>query len=340
MPTLEATDVAAPALVARRWALGGRVQGVGFRPFVYRLAQRFRLDGWVMNRGGEVEILAQGSDDALSAFADALIAEAPPLARPNFIATDVAPIEAGHGFAIRESEGAAEHVHVPPDYFACDDCLAELSDPQNRRYRYPFINCTQCGPRYTLIARLPYDRPNTAMAGFALCPQCAAEYADPADRRFHAEPIACPVCGPRLGYRGRSGEAHGGDALTATVAALRAGKIVAVKGIGGYHLMCDAANATAVGALRLRKQRPHKPLAAMFPRDLVALRRATHLTAQHEAMLRDPLRPIVLVPKRAAGDLAARNRARRRRTWRHAALQPAASSVARRLRRAARRHLR
>ena len=305
MLTLEAAHVEAPALAAKRWTLSGRVQGVGFRPFVYRLALRFGVDGWVMNRGGEVHVLAQGTDAVLSAFGDALIADAPPLARPRIITTHAASIEAHHGFTIRRSDGAAEHVRVPPDYFACDDCLAELGDPQNRRYRYPFINCTQCGPRYTLIARLPYDRPNTAMAGFALCPQCAAEYADPTDRRFHAEPIACPACGPRLAYRGSDGEALAEDALAATVAALRQGQIVAVKGIGGYHLMCDATRPEAVITLRTRKQRPHKPLAVMFPRDLVALRRATHLGLQHEAMLRDPLRPIVLVPKRFGADLAA-----------------------------------
>ena len=193
---------------------------------------------------------------------------------------------------------------MPPDHFACDDCLAELGDPDNRRYRYPFINCTQCGPRYTLIARLPYDRSATTMAGFPLCPQCAAEYADPADRRFHAEPIACPTCGPRLIYRDQGGETHADDALTAAVTALRAGKIVAVKGIGGYHLMCDAANSDAVNTLRTRKKRPHKPLAVMFARDLIALRHTAHLTPRHEEILSNPLRPIVLVPKRTTTGLA------------------------------------
>ncbi len=305
MPTLEAVRVTAPVAAARRWTVGGRVQGVGFRPFVYRLAQRLRLDGWVMNRGGAVEVLAQGTNAALTAFGEALIDEAPPLARPVIVASGAAALDAHEGFAIRDSDGAAAQVHVPPDYFACDDCIAELADPNNRRYRYPFINCTQCGPRYTLIARLPYDRPNTAMAGFAMCPQCAAEYTDPADRQFHAEPIACPVCGPRLSYKDETSEASGEDALVAAVAALRAGAIVAVKGIGGYHLMCDAANEAAVTILRTRKQRPHKPLGVMFPRDLASLRRVAHLTPAHEAMLRDPLRPIVLVPKRTDTSLAA-----------------------------------
>ena len=304
MPTLEAARAKAPELTAKRWTVGGRVQGVGFRPFVYRLAQRLRLDGWVMNRSGEVEVLAQGSDEALSAFADALIREAPPLAQPHIVAAWDNDIESIEGFSIRGSDGTPAHVQLPPDYFACDDCLAELGDLDNRRYRYPFINCTQCGPRYTLIARLPYDRPNTAMAGFSLCAQCAAEYADPADRRFHAEPIACPVCGPRLIYREHYCEAHTNDALTAAVAALRAGKIVAVKGIGGYHLMCDASNSDAVLALRARKKRRHKPLAVMFARDLIALRRKADLTPHHQAMLSDPLRPIVLVSKRVDAGLA------------------------------------
>jgi hydrogenase maturation protein HypF len=303
MPTLEATRTKAPVVAARHWTVGGRVQGVGFRPFVYRLAWRLSLDGWVMNRGGDVEVLVQGSDEALSAFGAALIEDAPPLAQPRIVGARAAEIESLDGFAIRNSDGAPAHVHVPPDYFACDDCLTELDDPNNRRYRYPFINCTQCGPRYALIARLPYDRQNTAMVDFTLCPQCAAEYADPADRRFHAEPIACPVCGPRLSYRDHDGEAHAEEALAATVAALHAGRIVAVKGIGGYHLMCDAANSAVVTTLRVRKKRPHKPLAVMFARDLIALRRATHLTPRHEEMLSDPLRPIVLVPKRADSNL-------------------------------------
>ena len=304
MPTLDATRIAATARRTCRWTVGGRVQGVGFRPFVYRLAQRFNIAGWVMNRGGAVEVMAQGTDAALSAFAVALIRDAPPLAQPQIMATAAAGNEPLDGFRILASLGAPAYVHVPPDHFACDDCLAEIADPRNRRYRYPFINCTQCGPRYTLIARLPYDRPNTAMAGFALCPQCAAEYADPGDRRFHAEPIACTVCGPRLAFWDGGDKAFDDDALGAAIAALRAGKIVAVKGVGGYHLMCDAADSDTVNRLRARKKRPHKPLAVMFPRDLAALRRAADLTAQHEQMLRSPLRPIVLVPKRTNAGLA------------------------------------
>ncbi|MBI1200938.1 MAG: carbamoyltransferase HypF [Rhodopseudomonas sp.] len=300
--------MAASDEVARQWVLGGRVQGVGFRPFVYRLAQRHGLRGWVKNRGGEVVVTAQGAPDTLRRFGAALLAEAPPLARPELISAAPSVPEPAEDFRIRDSDPArSAHAQVPPDYFACDDCLTELSDPNNRRYRYPFINCTQCGPRYTLIERLPYDRANTSMAGFPLCRSCAAEYTDPADRRFHAEPIACPVCGPRLAYRPAGDRTNfGDDALAATVAALRAGRIVAVKGIGGYHLICDASDAGAIATLRQRKRRPDKPLAVMFPinDDLATLRRAVVLDDVHETILRDPIRPIVLVPKCPDGPLA------------------------------------
>jgi hydrogenase maturation protein HypF len=308
MPTVSALREKPALVAARKWIVGGRVQGVGYRPFVYRTAQRFGLRGWVRNGAGEVEVLAQGVPDLLERFGHALITEAPPLARPIVLSERPMTPEPAVDFRIRPTDAARPaQVHVPPDYFACDDCLAELNDPQDRRFRYPFINCTQCGPRYTLIERLPYDRPNTVMARFALCSQCAAEYADPCDRRFHAEPIACPQCGPRLTFRATGKQSRSGDdALAAAVAALRAGNIVAAKGIGGYHLLCDATNSTVVGALRVRKRRPHKPLAVMFPLrgNFAALRRATASDAAHEAMLRDPMRPIVLVPKRAGGDLA------------------------------------
>jgi hydrogenase maturation protein HypF len=304
-------DKAAPRATpaaARKLILGGRVQGVGFRPFVYRVARRCGIHGWVRNRAGEVEMLAQGDPESLQRFRQALIAEAPPLARPKILADLAVAPEPIADFQIRVSEASnSAHVHLPPDHFACDDCLSEMNDLGDRRFRYPFINCTQCGPRYTLIERLPYDRANTSMARFPLCPQCAAEYANPGDRRFHAEPLACPRCGPRLELQisGRSAQ-FGADALAATINALRAGKIIAVKGIGGYHLLCDAANSAAVATLRSRKNRPDKPLAVMFPLepDLAALRRATLPDPTHEIMLRDPVRPIVLVPKNPASELA------------------------------------
>ncbi len=296
------------AEVAQRWRLGGQVQGVGFRPFVYRIARRCELQGWVRNRSGEVEIVAQGRAASLQEFGRALIAEAPPLARPRILSAAPIAAESFATFEIRSSAIADhDHIHLPPDYFACDACLAELDDPGNRRYRYPFINCTQCGPRYTLIENLPYDRGNTSMARFALCARCAADYADPLDRRFHAEPIACPDCGPRLEYRRRDRETRiGEDALAATLEALRSGKIVAAKGIGGYHLLCDARNPAAVVTLRTRKQRPDKPLAVMFPLTpgLDELHRSCRLDAAEEAALCGPIRPIVLVPKKAGSELA------------------------------------
>jgi hydrogenase maturation protein HypF len=292
----------------RRWVFGGRVQGVGFRPFVYRAAQHYRVEGWVRNLAGRVEVLAQGSPDRLRQFGDALLADAPPLARPEKIADAPVRPRALRGFAILASRAdGLSHVEVPPDYFACEACLAELRDPADRRYRYPFVNCTQCGPRYTLIRRLPYDRPNTTMTAFTLCARCVEEYADPLNRRFHAEPLACPDCGPQLAFASGSAATLRGEAgLAACVAALAAGKVVAVKGIGGYYLMCDAASPAAVGALRARKRRPHKPLAVMFPLDddLTAVRTATRLDDAHRALLLDPMRPIVLVPRREGSPLA------------------------------------
>lgn len=294
--------------IARKLILGGRVQGVGFRPFVYRVARRCGVQGWVRNRAGEVEVLVQGAPELLQRFRDALVTEAPPLARPKVLSERTVAPEAVADFQIHVSEAAfSEHIQLPPDHFACDECLAEMSDLRDRRFRYPFINCTQCGPRYTLIERLPYDRANTSMAHFALCPECTAEYADPSDRQFHAEPLACPQCGPRLEFRKFASDVQfGAAAHLATIDALRSGKIIAVKGIGGYHLMCDAGNSAAVVSLRARKKRPEKPLAVMFPleADLASLRKATVPNPTHEAMLRDPTRPVVLVPKNVGCELA------------------------------------
>ncbi len=294
----------------RRWRVGGRVQGVGFRPFVYRLAQQYGLSGWVQNQLGEVEICTQGSCRAQDGFGAELLASAPPLAEPHLLSVDCLDHVPFEAFTIRPSErqGRAQ-VHVPPDYFPCDACLAELDDPGDRRYRYPFINCTQCGPRYTLIEALPYDRANTSMATFELCPACAGEYADPLDRRFHAEPVACPACGPQLEFRrhGQSG-AQAGDALSACVAALRSGEIVAVKGVGGYHLMCDARDDLAIQRLRQRKPRPDKPLAVMFPgpprAPLRALQQEVVVDETEAAALLSPARPIVLARRRTDGTLS------------------------------------
>jgi len=257
---------AAPTL-ARRWIVDGRVQGVGFRPFVYRLAHQWALRGTVQNAGGSVIVHAEGPAGGLAGFGLDLVRRAPPLARPQLRSiVDTAPLGAADFRILDSDAGAASRIHVPPDQFLCDDCLAELRDPAARRFRYPFVNCTQCGPRYTLIRALPYDRPNTTMAGFPLCADCAREYHDPLDRRFHAQPLACPVCGPQLRWRRDGKGVDGNDgALAACLEALRDGAIVAVRGVGGYHLVCDAAREDVVARLRARKRRPAKPLALMVP---------------------------------------------------------------------------
>lgn len=297
--------------LARRLSVQGRVQGVGFRPFVYRLAHRFKLTGWVQNCSGQVVIHIQGEAALLDAFQRALIQEAPALAQPSLGDIQTAPLQSGTAFTIQTSAASAEaDIHVPPDAFTCGDCLTELQDPLARRYRYPFINCTQCGPRYTLIRTLPYDRPNTTLADFPLCPACESEYQNPLDRRFHAQPLACSQCGPQVTFAiAGSDVSQGEQALADCVSALRTGQIVAVKGIGGYHLLCDATCEAAVQRLRNRKRRPAKPLAVMFPQQgihgLASLRAYTDLSAAAEQQLQDPIRPIVLVPKRTNTDLAA-----------------------------------
>ena len=297
---------------AVRLSLVGHVQGVGFRPFVYRLATEYGLTGHVCNRQGEVEIVVCGRHDVIRRFRADLIRRAPPLSKPRI--AKISPVDTVRykSFDIVASSGDAEsHVFVPPDYFMCDDCRDELADPANRRYGYPFINCTQCGPRYTLIESLPYDRPNTSMSGFELCDDCEAEYQSPSDRRFHAEPVACPACGPSLTFKPRvpAETIEEADALDATLARLRRGDIVAVKGIGGYHLMCDAQNAAAVGALRRRKQRPAKPFAVMFPLGgadgLKRVREYARVSSAEGQLLAGPARPIVLLRRRDDANLAA-----------------------------------
>jgi hydrogenase maturation protein HypF len=290
---------------ARRLWITGQVQGVGFRPFLYRLARRHALTGWARNTVGEVEVLVCGQPRGVDAFTTEVISAAPAIAAPRLRRTEDWQGEAPDDFNILPSEAGAEpRIFVPPDYFACEDCLRELADPADRRHRYPFINCTQCGPRYTLIRALPYDRPNTSMAGFPLCADCLAEYRDPANRRFHAEPVACPRCGPQLAWRAGDGaEATGEAALRACIAALEDGRLVAVKGIGGYHLVCDAAHEEAVARLRRLKPRPSKPLAVMFPLrgvdGLEAVRGAAEPGDDEAELLLSPQRPIVLVKKRA-----------------------------------------
>jgi hydrogenase maturation protein HypF len=294
-----------------RFVLSGHVQGVGFRPFVYRLAKYHGLTGQVQNRVGEVEILACGSSRSLQQFEADLVNDAPPLSRPTIDSVQAHDKSDFDAFKIVTSSAQANaRVFVPPDYFMCDDCREELKDSSDRRFRYPFINCTQCGPRYTLIESLPYDRPNTSMAEFPLCDACEQEYLDPVNRRFHAEPVACPDCGPQLRFVDAQGieTASAEAALKTALKALRTGSVVAVKGIGGYHLMCDARDAKAIGLLRQRKHRPEKPLAVMFPfvgiDGLDLLRKHACLHDVEATLLTSPARPIVLVTRSASCDLA------------------------------------
>jgi len=255
------------ARLARSIIISGRVQGVGFRPFVYRIAHQIGLRGSVRNGSGKVYIHAEGSQPDLNRFEQQLINDAPPLARPRLESSGPAQPVPADEFLILASESAQTvENHMPPDLFTCDDCVAELHQPGDYRYQYPFINCTQCGPRYTIITAMPYDRPNTSMAGFPLCDVCHKEYSSPLNRRFHAQPLACSNCGPQLDLcRQGTHIRDTAKALQATVSALKEGEIIAVKGVGGYHLMCDAANHLAVTRLRQRKRRPDKPLAVMFP---------------------------------------------------------------------------
>ncbi len=279
------------AVERRRLRVHGVVQGVGFRPFVHRLAHLHGISGFVLNDADGVVVEAEGEPGALAAFVSGITSEAPPLAHITGIDEVArAPIFTT-GFTIASSEEGAsgQTTLVAPDAATCTDCLRELFDPADRRYRYPFINCTNCGPRFTIVTSVPYDRQRTTMAGFPLCDACRREYEDPDDRRFHAEPIACPACGPRLTLP-----------LEEAVGLLLAGGIVAVKGLGGYHLACNAADENAVTRLRARKHREEKPLAVMTtaPHDLA------EVTAEESALLHSVARPIVLVHRRADALLA------------------------------------
>lgn len=295
----------AEPLVRSRARVQGVVQGVGFRPFVYNLALGLGLTGRVANTAAGVELAVQGPAPAVDAFFARLAAEPPPLARINDIERGEAPPRDGEdGFVILESAAGTRRTLISPDVSVCEQCLAEMRDPENRRYRYPFINCTHCGPRYTIIKDLPYDRPQTTMAGFTMCPDCLAEYRDPTDRRFHAQPNACPVCGPRLWLAGPDGEeVQCADPVAKAAEALRAGKVVAIKGLGGFHLACDPFNPAAVDALRGRKHREEKPLALMVP-DLTAARALVALDEASAEALASRERPIVLCPMRADAPVA------------------------------------
>jgi hydrogenase maturation protein HypF len=295
-------QVSTAAAVRHAMRVRGSVQGVGFRPFVYRLAHEEQLTGWVCNDAEGVLMEVQGAPDRVARFRARLQTDAPPLARVLEVqATPCTRLASDGRFSILPSRGGVVKTAIAPDTATCADCLAELFDPADRRHRYGFINCTQCGPRYTITRGLPYDRALTSMAGFIQCPQCQREYTDPAHRRFHAEPNACPVCGPRLSWvdaRGAPLPLPQGDVIAAALAALRDGQIVALKGLGGFHLACDARHPAAVARLRQRKQRDEKPFAVMLANGASA---QAWVSAGPDdlALLAAPERPIVLLPRQA-----------------------------------------
>ena len=281
----------------------GTVQGVGFRPYVYRLAGELELSGFVLNDAHGVVAEVEGIGDAVEAFLARLATEAPPLASVEEVVATTCAVTGETGFAIRASPaGGVPDAPVTPDTATCDDCLRELFDPADRRYRYPFVNCTNCGPRFTIVRGVPYDRPLTTMAAFLMCDACRAEYEDPADRRFHAQPNACPRCGPSLALAGGGG-AVGDAALAEVVGALRRGRIVAIKGIGGYHLACRADDERAVATLRARKHREEKPFALMAPSPALA-EALVVLDDRGRELLAGPARPIVLAARRAEACVA------------------------------------
>jgi hydrogenase maturation protein HypF len=283
-------------LERRQIGVRGVVQGVGFRPFVYRLAHDHELNGWVLNHSGGVEIEVEGAPAALDAFVRALTEQAPPLARIVAVEAAGAPPVGYEQFEIRHSVAEeGRYQLISPDIATCADCLSELLDPADRRYRYPFTNCTNCGPRFTIIRDIPYDRPLTTMAPFAMCPDCQREYDDPLDRRFHAQPNACPVCGPHI-WLEKSGDQHasGDEAMRLAGEMLLAGRILAIKGLGGFHLACDATASAAVQTLRARKGRPAKPLAVMMA-TLEDVRRHCYVSDEEELLLLSQQCPIVLL---------------------------------------------
>lgn len=286
------TALAQPLAFERvRVRVRGQVQGVGFRPFVYGLTARYELSGWVLNDGDGVLMEVEGAQ--IGAFLKDLETRIPPLARIDNVCVEPVSATGEVGFIIRKSEEGDIATSIPADAAVCDECLKELFDPADRHYLYPFLNCTHCGPRYSITRHLPYDRPQTAMAAFAMCADCRTEYENPADRRFHAQPVACGACGPQLSM-----------GVEQIVARLKAGEILAIKGLGGFHIVCDARNEKAVAQLRRRKHRDEKPLAVMTA-NVISAEPFVRI-GDHEAhQLASTARPIVIVPKRAHGALAA-----------------------------------
>ena len=291
--------------IRQKLLVQGIVQGVGFRPFVYRLALQLNLKGWIANTAHGVEIQLEGEKKILTRFLEKLKESAPPLSQITDIQSETIPVLNDTEFVIRSSFSSDERTTlISPDIGICEDCLDELFDPDDRRYRYPFINCTNCGPRFTIIQDIPYDRPKTTMSEFQMCPDCLAEYEDPENRRFHAQPNACPVCGPRVFLTdGEGNEMQTDDPVGDAVKLLKGGSIVAIKGLGGFHLACDAASDTAVKRLRKRKHREEKPLAVMAP-DPDAVQQFAQITPNERDLLLLQRRPIVLLKKNDPNPLA------------------------------------
>ncbi len=286
-------------LIGKKIKVYGVVQGVGFRPFVYRLAKRYGLKGWVLNTSSSVEIEVEGEEKNVEKFITDLQSKFPPIARIEKIEVEDSLLNNYQDFLIKESKEDLGYQLISPDIAVCKDCLRELFDPKDRRYRYPFINCTNCGPRFTIIKDIPYDRKNTTMAKFKMCQDCEVEYNDPLDRRFHAQPNACPVCGPKLWIEGIESE----DPIKETIKLLKEGAIVAIKGLGGFHLACSATNSIAVKLLRERKRRRYKPFAVMM-KDIDTVKRYCYVSQEEENLLDSPQSPIVLLRIKNLGDIS------------------------------------
>ena len=284
----------------------GIVQGVGFRPFIYNLALTHNIKGWVRNSASGVDIEVSGHVDKIESFINEIPISAPPLAQIDSITTEQSDHKRFPDFKIITSKDkASDFIPVSPDVAICVQCQAELFDPQDRRYRYPFINCTNCGPRFTIIRDIPYDRPKTTMAGFEMCPACRQEYENPMDRRFHAQPVACPDCGPQVWLELEPNQIHSqkDDAIRGARQLLKEGKILAIKGLGGFHLACDATNSAAVARLRALKKRPAKPFALMAF-DIKTIQKFVYTTPPSESLLSSPQSPIVLMPKKENSTIA------------------------------------
>ena len=289
---------------AMRIRVDGIVQGVGFRPFVFNLAQKLGLGGSIVNDSQGVAIEVEGSVEKIAEFRARLVSDAPPLASIQNVTAELIPVANRSEFAILASHAEGEReVLISPDIGTCDDCIREIFDPRDRRYRYPFTNCTNCGPRFTVVRGVPYDRGLTTMAEFPMCADCAREYHDPSDRRFHAEPVCCPACGPAVRLIDRSGIAQAGDPIRKAAELLRGGKILAVKGLGGYHLAALASDENAVKLLRSRKHREDKPFAVMAP-NLAAARELATIDEVEQRALTGPRRPVVLLKRKLDAHLA------------------------------------